>query len=275
MTAARAHELLLPPPQPLWWPGAPLALLAHLALLAALTLGVQWRAQAPEAVTAELWAAVPQVAAPPEPAPATPSRPAPPPPAEAPPAAPLPDAQIAIEKAQQAAERQARARAEQDRAERERKTLEDKRQKDLEAAKKREQQQLAEARARKADEERLDRQRQANLDRLMGQVGNAGGTAGGSAARDAGPSAAYAGRLVATIKPNIVFTDVVSGNPAAEVEVRAAPSGTILARRLVRSSGDKDWDEAVLRAIDRTGSLPRDTDGRVPPTIVIAFRPRE
>jgi colicin import membrane protein len=187
----------------------------------------------------------------------------------------LPDAQIAIEKAQQTAERQARARAEQDRAERERKALEDKRQKDLEAAKKREQQQLAEARARKADEERLDRQRQANLDRLMGQVGNAGGTAGGSAARDAGPSAAYAGRLVATIKPNIVFTDVVSGNPAAEVEVRAAPSGTILARRLVRSSGDKDWDEAVLRAIDRTGSLPRDTDGRVPPTIVIAFRPRE
>jgi colicin import membrane protein len=31
----------------------------------------------------------------------------------------------------------------------------------------------------------------------------------------------------------------------------------------------------VLRAIDRTDTLPRDTDGRVPPTLVISFRPRD
>ena len=37
----------------------------------------------------------------------------------------------------------------------------------------------------------------------------------------------------------------------------------------------KDWDDAVLRAIDRTGSLPRDVDGRVPPTLIMAFRPQE
>jgi colicin import membrane protein len=80
---------------------------------------------------------------------------------------------------------------------------------------------------------------------------------------------------VAAIKPNIVFTDTISGNPAAEVEVRAGPSGSIIARRIVRSSGNKDWDEAVLRAIDRTATLPRDVDGRVPSAITMVFRPQE
>ncbi|HOM14191.1 MAG TPA: energy transducer TonB, partial [Rubrivivax sp.] len=65
----------------------------------------------------------------------------------------------------------------------------------------------------------------------------------------------------------------VGGNPAADVEVRASATGAILARRLVKSSGNKDWDDAVLRAIDRTGELPRDLDGRVPPVIVITFTP--
>jgi len=59
----------------------------------------------------------------------------------------------------------------------------------------------------------------------------------------------------------------------AVVEVRAAPDGTIVGRRLVKSSGNKDWDEAVLRAIDRTDMLPRDTDGRVPSPIEIGFTP--
>ena len=41
----------------------------------------------------------------------------------------------------------------------------------------------------------------------------------------------------------------------------------------VQSSGNKAWDDAVLRAIDKTEVLPRDTDGRVPPVIVLGFRP--
>jgi len=41
------------------------------------------------------------------------------------------------------------------------------------------------------------------------------------------------------------------------------------------SSGVKAWDDTVLRAIDRTGMLPRDTDGRIPSTMVISFRPQE
>jgi TonB family protein len=85
----------------------------------------------------------------------------------------------------------------------------------------------------------------------------------------------YAELIVKAVKPNIVFTEVVSGDPEAVIEVRAAPTGTIIGRRLVKSSGSNEWDEAVLRAIDRTGSLPKGTDGRVPATVEIVFRPKD
>ena len=88
-------------------------------------------------------------------------------------------------------------------------------------------------------------------------------------------SEAYAGLIVRAVKPNIVFTEMIAGNPEAVIEVRAVPTGTIIGRRLVKSSGSNEWDEAVLRAIDRTGSLPKDTDGRVPATVEIVFRPKD
>ena len=109
---------------------------------------------------------------------------------------------------------------------------------------------------------------------MLGQAGATGAPgATGTALKDAAPSASYAGKLIARIKPNILLTETVPGNPAADVEVRASATGTILSRRLVKSSGSKDWDDAVLRAIDRTGELPRDVDGRVPPVLVITFTP--
>nr|MCU0774974.1 cell envelope integrity protein TolA [Ideonella sp.] len=138
----------------------------------------------------------------------------------------------------------------------------------------REEQRRAQQERREA--ERAEAQRQENLRRIQGLAGASGGeTATGSAPQSAGPSATYAGRIKARVKPNIVFPDAIDGNPVAEVEVRTAPDGTIVGRRLVRSSGVREWDDAVLRAIDRTETLPRDVDGRVPPTIVIAFRPRD
>jgi colicin import membrane protein len=267
-----AQPSLLPRPPGGNVQGAALALIAHAGLIAALAYGVAWRSPAPDVVSAELWAAVPQVAAPraAEPEPAA----LPPPVAKAaPPAVPapapkvaLPDPQIAIEKAkkEQAAklekaerEKELQAKAEREKAERE-KAERDKAERQQEAA----------------DAARLAQQREDNLKRMLGQIaGSPGGT--GTAAIDAGPSASYAGRLVRAIKPNIVLTDTLTGNPAAEVEVRAAPNGSIIGRRLLKSSGSKEWDDAVLRAIDRTDTLPRDTDGRVPPTLVISFRPRD
>ena len=45
-------------------------------------------------------------------------------------------------------------------------------------------------------------------------------------------------------------------------------------KRLVKSSGNKEWDEAVLRAVDRTASLPGD-NGLVPPALILVFRPKD
>jgi colicin import membrane protein len=120
----------------------------------------------------------------------------------------------------------------------------------------------------------LEAQRQANLQRMMSSLG--GGSGGpGAAARSTGPSAGYAGRIIARIKPNIVFTESLNGNPQAVVEVRCAPDGRIMSRRLVSSSGVTAWDEAVLRALDRTEVLPADVDGRVPTLMQLSFKPRD
>jgi len=60
-----------------------------------------------------------------------------------------------------------------------------------------------------------------------------------------------------------------------EVEIRTTPSGIMLSPRIIQSSGIKTWDEAVLRAIEKTGSLPKDIDGTVPPSIIMGFRPKD
>ena len=103
-------------------------------------------------------------------------------------------------------------------------------------------------------------------------------TATGTAAQAAGPSASYGGRLVERIRPKIAFPGDVAGimgNPGAEVEVRADADGTIISRKLLKSSGIKAWDEAVLKAIDKTETLPRDIDGRVPGHLEFTFRPKD
>ena len=122
----------------------------------------------------------------------------------------------------------------------------------------------------------MEAQRNANLKRMAGMAGATGGpTATGTALQSSGPSASYGGRIRASIKPNIVFTDEIVGNPLAEVEVRTSPNGTIISRKLLKTSGDKSWDEAVLRAIDKTEKLPPDVDGRVPTALIISFRPKD
>jgi len=156
--------------------------------------------------------------------------------------------------------------------------------KELEKKKKEESLKKAEAAAKAkedakkaaAEEKRTEALRNENLKRMQGMAGASGDEkAKGTALKASGPSASYAGRIRARIKPNITFTEDVAGNPKAEVEVRTSPDGTILSRKLLSSSGNKAWDEAVLKAIDKTATLPRDEDGRVPPVLEISFRPKD
>lgn len=257
--------------------GLGLALLAHALLIVALAFSVNWRSSNPAGVEAELWAAVPQIAAPraaePEPTPPPPPKKVepPPPPPKVEPVQKVPDAQIAIEKAKREEEK----RKEDARREEQQRQKDEALRKQAELDKKKkeaaDQQKRAAAEAAAAEKRREDQ-----LKRLAGIAGATGEpNSTGTAARTAGPSATYAGRIKARIMPNIVFGDTIAGNPQATVEVKAGPDGTIIGKRLLKSSGVPAWDEAVLRAIDKTEVLPRDTDGRVPPAFEISFRPHE
>ena len=211
----------------------------------------------------------------------------------------LPDPQIAIEKAKReetkrvaAEQEQRREKAERLEAEREKRAKDESAQKraaadkaeklkvDRDKAAKAERAERAEKaekaeRAEKAEAARLAAIRDANIKRTQGMLGATGApTDTGTAQRSSAPSANYAGRVMARIKPNILLTDTLDGNPRAVVEVKLAPDGTIIAKRLVQSSGSKVWDDAVLRAIDRTEMLPLD-NGRAPPVFEIGFRPRD
>jgi colicin import membrane protein len=118
--------------------------------------------------------------------------------------------------------------------------------------------------------------REANLKRIAGMAGASGAAnATGEAKQSTGPSAGYAGRVSARVKPNIVFTAEIANNVEAGVEVRTSPDGTIIGRKIIKSSGNKAWDDAVLRALDKTEMLPKDTDGRVPSPIEFYFKPKD
>jgi colicin import membrane protein len=307
-TASLNRDALLPSPTKYRGRALALAVVAHVLLIAALGLGVDWRNADPTPVAAELWSAVPQAAAPPavQPPTATPPppkvkpttpaaeqptepAPAPKPKPAVPAPTPQPDPQIAIEKAKKRdeakrlkAEREELELEKQQEAQAQKKIAADKQKAEklkadkLKAEKKQALQDKAAKAAEKtskAEASQLAATREANLKRMQGLVGATGDvTNTGSALRSSAPSAGYAGRIMARIKPNIVFTEAVEGNPVATVEVKLAPDGAIIGKRLIKSSGNKAWDEAVLRAVDRTEMLPRDIDGRVPPPFPIDFK---
>jgi len=242
---------------------------------------------------------------------ATPPAP-PPPPVRAAEPPDTREADIAIEREKKRLEQEKKAREQQElREKRERERKEEERRERLEQEKKERQQkerekekeqrekQLAEQKKaeqekqkklaedkRKAEEaakrkseaeaKQLAEQREANLRRIQGMAGATGSeNATGKDKESRSPSGSYGGKVAAKVKPNIVYPDAISGNPRAEVEVRLSPDGTIVGKRLVQSSGNRAWDDAVLRALDKTETLPRDVDGRVPPSLTIGFRPQD
>jgi len=307
--AVRRQDPLRPPPAPGLGRGMLLALIAHALLVIALSAGVSWHSKTEPALEAELWATVPVAAAPreeapppePEPEPQA-AKPQPAKPAETPPPdlQAQRDAEIAIakerekkkkreeEEQQRLAEQEAQRKRELAKKEQELKELkakeksredkarEEKAREDKLKDEKAKQDNKARQEAAKKAEAALEKQRQDNLRRIQGMAGATGApNATGNALHSAGPSSSYGGRIKARIRPNIIYSDPGNGNPVAEVEVRAAPDGSIIGRKLLKPSGNAEWDQAVLRAIDKTETLPRDVDGRVPALLVISFQPRE
>lgn len=297
-------------------PGAALSLLVHAGLVVALALGLHWRnAAPPSTISAELWASVPQAAAPTGAAPPAPAAAALPvlAPTRPTPAAALPppsptnprDADIATERAakireaeqaardaaQRAAARQAaQKQAAQQLAAQQQAAQEQLRKAKAEALKQAQAAQAAQvaraSAATQAEDASLAKGREENLKRMLAQAGSeankaaspvAGATANaaGNANRDMAPSVDLAGRIRAKVKANIIDTSAIQGNPVAEVEVRCSTDGSITSRRISKSSGNPAWDDTVLRALDKTRSLPREADGRIPAAMILVFSARE
>jgi colicin import membrane protein len=276
MSSSDAHLEFAPTPDGGQGRALVLALAVHALLLLALNWGTLWSQQPQDlSVEAELWSAIPQPLAPkselppepdvpatPEPEPQTePPSPVAPPvkPTEAP--KPVVAPQIAIDKLKkkQAEEKQQQA------------------QEDKKAKRKAEKEEEAKRQAQEKKE--AEARHQAAVKRLQSMAGSAGTLVDtGVAPKASGPSASYIGRLRAKVKPNITFPDNllqnVVGNPTAEVEVICSPSGKIEDVNLLKPSGNKAWDDAVVNGLFKTDILPRDVDGSVPTRLVFSFRPR-
>ena len=245
------------------------SLIAHLGLLAFLMIGISWNNSTSSGVEVELWDSAPQVEAPPEPELKTevkeeaadiaikkkkvdkeppkkevvkekPKPVKPPPPKEKAkekePKKEEPPKKTEAPKAQSPAETKANAAAEKVRAD-----------------------QLARLRA------------------AAGAEGGSGGTVGSGVGGGGNAPPGWTDKVIKKVKPLIVFNpESVSGNPAAVILVKLAPDGAILSTSIQSSSGNAGWDRAVLLALSRAESLPKDDNGKIPQREVkLTFKPKD
>jgi colicin import membrane protein len=231
-----------------------LAMLAHLALLGALTWGVSWKREATvSTVEAELWSSLPQQAAPKL------QETAPPPPPQAekapePPAPKAPDISVEKEKPKPKVEPKPEAKPEP------KPTAKPEPKPAPKIDKAAEDRKLAAQR---------EKDRQDQMQRMAGLAGASGAaTSQGTAQQSSGISTNYAARIEARVRPNHVFTGDITTNPRVEIEIRLDPTGLIQGKpRILKSSGNREFDESVVRAFEKTEILPRDENGRMPPSI--------
>jgi colicin import membrane protein len=202
---------------------AALSAAVHLALLGVLVFGLHWQSKHPDAVEVELWSQLPEVESPPrvETPPKVEPRPeAKPPPKVEQKAAIKPD--IAIEREKKASKKK-----------------EEPLKFDVTS---RMQQQLAQEQKALQDSSSKDAAKQP-----------------AQPAPPPSPDAGYVDKIRSKIKSNVVVPSGISGNPEAIFDVVQLPTGEVLPEklRLVKSSGNKLYDEAVERAILKSSPLPK------------------
>ena len=117
----------------------------------------------------------------------------------------------------------------------------------------------------------------ARLRAAAGAEGGSGGSSGSGVGGGGNAPPGWTDKVVKKVKPLIVFNpESISGNPAAVVKVNLAPDGAILSTELVTSSGNAGWDRAVLLALTRAESLPKDDNGKIPQREVkLTFKPKD
>jgi colicin import membrane protein len=117
----------------------------------------------------------------------------------------------------------------------------------------------------------------ARLRAAAGAEGGSGGSVGSGVGGGGNAPPGWTDKVIKKIKPLIVFNaESVSGNPAAVIQVSLAPDGAILSTSVLTSSGNSSWDRAVLLALSRAESLPKDDNGKIPQREVkLTFKPKD
>ena len=160
---------------------------------------------------------------------------------------------------------------------------EQQKQAEAEAQKKADAQKAAKAKAQAdaaAQAKKVDADRRARLAQMQGMAGGTGstgsnglaksGTGSGSGGTAASPG--YADKVRRAVRPNISWGGETEGLETV-ISVRCSPTGTLLNASVSRSSGNAAWDDAALRAVQRSDPMPLDTNGKAPESFLITLRP--
>jgi len=159
---------------------------------------------------------------------------------------------------------------------------EQQKQADAEARKKADAQKAAKAKSQAdaaAQAKKLDAERRARLAQMQGLAGGEGSTGNGLARSGTGSgsggtaaSPGYADKVRRVVRPNITWGGETEGLETV-ISVRCSPTGTLLSATISRSSGNPAWDDAALRAVQRSDPMPQDIDGKTPGSFKITLRP--
>lgn len=249
-----------------------LALFVHMALFAFLWIGISWQNEEGGSVEAEVWDIKVSDAAPRaqvmEPVAEETADVPEPPVSEPDPVEAKADARPDIALEEEKKRKEEKKKAEEKRREEEAKKKEDTKKKTVEDAKKKQ--------LRQADQEKADAIMAEEARRLAAKSGTGGsGTSAystGSIRADGG----YTRKVSAKIKSNTIFNvpDNLVGNPPVEYDVELLPDGSIKSIRKRKSSGVPGFDEAVLRAIEKSAPYPQNNAGRVPSRFEISHKPK-
>ena len=236
------------------------SLIAHLGLLAFLVIGISWNNSTPSGVEVELWGSAPQVETKPEPELKTVMK------EEA--------ADIAVKKKEIEKELPKKEAVKEIP-----KVVKPPPPKKEEPPKKTEAPKApspAETKANAAAE-KVRADQLARLRAAAGAEGGSGGKVGSGVGGGGSAPPGWTDKVIKKVKPLIVFNpESVSGNPAAVIQVNLAPDGAILSTSILTSSGNPSWDRAVLLALSRAESLPKDDNGKIPQREVkLTFKPKD
>ncbi|ANI98879.1 protein TolA [Polynucleobacter wuianus] len=244
------------------------SLIAHLGLLAFLVIGISWNNSTPSGVEVELWDSAPQVETPPEPELKT----------------------VVKEEAADIAVKKKKVEKEPPKKEAQLKKVETPKAvkppppKEKEKPKKEEPKKAEPPKAQSPAEtkanaaaEKVRADQLARLRAAAGAEGGSGGTVGSGVGGGGNAPPGWTDKVIKKVKPLIVFNpESISGNPAAVIQVNLAPDGVILSTSVLTSSGNPGWDRAVLLALSRAESLPKDDNGKIPQREVkLTFKPKD